>query len=464
MTPPPGRGHRPGGGRGGDHKEPPEKEREQARQQERHVEELSRGSLRAFPGVLGPGLVSGSSDDDPSAIASFAQAGSQFGYGLLWTAILTFPLMAAVQEMCARIALQTGTGLGVALRRRFPTWLVGACVLGLVVSNVVTLGADLGAVAAGIALLARGHAAATLLVVPVAAVVLALQVFATFEVIFRIFKWLTLALFAYVAAGLLSHPATLDVLRGTLVPHVESSTGFLLTLAAVFGTAFSPYILFWQGSMEATELERAGTRRWEIRHGVGPRHLRAARVDVLTGMFVAQAVMYFVILTSAATLHAHGVTRISGLDQAARALQPVAGSAAFVLFALGFIGAGMLATPVLSASAAYAVTELTGARGSLELKPRAASAFYAVIAAATAVGTALNFLHLDLIQVLVVASAISGAVSAPLILLVTAVGADRRVMRNRSSGPLSRTLTSVAGAAMGLVALAWLCSPLLRRL
>jgi NRAMP (natural resistance-associated macrophage protein)-like metal ion transporter len=442
----------------------PHLERRREEEVERTVEALERGDPRAYLRVLGPGLISGASDDDPSAIASFAQAGSQFGYGLLWSAPFTFPLMAAVQEMCARIALQTGVGLGVALRRRFPSWLVGACVVGLVVSNVITLGADLGAVAAGLELLSRGHLHAVWMVAPAAVLVLLLQFRATYETIFHIFKWLTISLFAYVLAGLLAHPQGLEVLRATVVPHLETSSQFLLTMAAVFGTAFSPYILFWQGSMEVTEMERAGTRDQEMREGVDRRHLRAARIDVLTGMLFAQLVMYFVILTTAATLHAHGITDITSPDQAARALEPIAGPAAFLLFALGFIGAGMLAVPVLSGSAAYAVTEFLGIPGTLEAKPHAAPTFYALIAAATAAGLAMNFLGINVIQALVIASAISGAVSAPLILLITVFGADRHVMRNRASGPLSRTLTWTAGVVMSAVALAWIFSPLLSRI
>jgi NRAMP (natural resistance-associated macrophage protein)-like metal ion transporter len=441
----------------------PEKERLRALEQGRAVEELEHFSVRAFLRVLGPGLTSGGSDDDPSAIATFSQAGAQFGYGLLWSALFTFPLMAAVQEMCARISLHTGVGLGTVLRRRFPNWVVLLCIGGLVVSNVITLGADLGAVAAGGELLARGHVRAVWLVVPVAALVVLLMLRATFETIFSVFKWLTLTLFAYVAAGLLVHPPALEVIRATFVPHVETSSAFLLMMAAVFGTAFSPYILFWQGSMEVTEMERAGLHEESQRRGVDERHLRAARVDVFTGMFFAQMVMYFVILTSAAVLHTHGQTAISTPDQAAAALQPLAGPVAFLLFALGFIGAGMLAVPVLAGSSAYAICEYAAIPGTLEARPRYAPTFYALIVLATAVGTALNFTHINLIDALVIASAIGGAVSAPLILLVTVVGQDRRIMGERRSGRLSGTLTWTAGVLMSLIALAWVVSPLIGR-
>jgi Mn2+/Fe2+ NRAMP family transporter len=329
---------------------------------------------------------------------------------------------------------------------------------------VITLGADLGAVASGISLLSRGHLDPAWVVAPVVMLLLLMMFVATYELIFTTFKWLTLSLFAYVIAGFLAHPAGLEALRGTVVPHLELSSQFLLTLAAVFGTAFSPYILFWQGSMEVTEMEHLGRRQQEMREGVDQRHLRVARIDVLSGMFIAQAVMYFIILTTAATLNAHGITNITTPADAARALQPLAGSAAYVLFALGFIGAGLLAIPVLAGSAAYAVIELSGTTGSLELKPRAAPTFYALIAVSMLLGLGMNFLHINIIQALVVASAISGAVAAPLILLVSVLGADRRHMRDRVSGPLSRTLTWTAGVLMAVIAAAWIFSPLLSRI
>jgi Mn2+/Fe2+ NRAMP family transporter len=216
--------------------------------------------------------------------------------------------------------------------------------------------------------------------------------------------------------------------------------------------------------MEVTELEHRGIREQEMRQGVDQRHLRVARIDVFSGMFIAQAVMYFIILTTAATLHAHGISNINTPDDAAKALEPLAGSAAFLLFALGFIGAGLLAIPVLAGSVAYAVTELAGTTGSLELKPRAAPTFYALIALSMLIGLGMNFLHINVIQALVVASAISGAVAAPLILLVSVLGADRRMMRDRVSGPLSRTLTWIAGVLMSVIAAAWILSPLLSRI
>jgi Mn2+/Fe2+ NRAMP family transporter len=219
-------------------------------------------------------LITGASDDDPSGIGTYSQVGSQFGYGLLWLALFTFPLMAAVQEMCARIALHTGVGLDLSLRRKFPTWLVGTCILALFLANTINVGADLGAGASGVSLLTHGTVQAIWLVIPVALLILALQVFATYALIFRIFKWLTLALFAYVATALFAHPNIGQVVRATFVPHIELSNAFIAALVAVFGTTISPYLFFWQASSEVDEMKAAGLTTEVARHGVKLSELR----------------------------------------------------------------------------------------------------------------------------------------------------------------------------------------------
>lgn len=249
------------------------------------------GRLRNFLGVLGPGLITGASDDDPSGIGTYSQVGSQFGYGLLWTALFTFPLMSAVQELCARIALQTGQGLGASLRRKFPDWLVGLAILGLLVANTINIGADLGAVAAGGSLLSRGTIQTIWLVVPVAALILGMQVFSTYATIFKIFKWLTIALFAYVISAIYAHPRLRDVLTATFVPHVELSRPFITAVVAVFGTTISPYLFFWQASSEVDELRAAGRVIEVRRRGVRGSDLRAARADILIGMLFSNVVM-----------------------------------------------------------------------------------------------------------------------------------------------------------------------------
>ena len=407
----------------------------------------------AYLRILGPGLITGASDDDPSGIGTYSQVGSQFGYGLLWTALLTFPMMSAVQELCARIALQTGVGLGVSLRRKFPTWLVGLAILGLLAANTFNVGADLGAVAAGGQLLSRGAVETLWLVVPVALLIIGMQLFATYATIFRIFKWLTLALFAYVVTAFFAQPQLGEVVRATLVPHVEFTRDFLMALVAVLGTTISPYLFFWQASSEVDELAAAGGTTEAGRAGLRRGELRAARIDIMIGMAFSNLVMYFIILTSAAVLHAHGKTDIQTADQAAAALAPLAGPFAFVVFSLGMIGAGLLAIPILSGSAAYAAKDFLGLRGNLASKPRYRPTFYVMLALATVVGVALNFIHLNPIRALFISAVINGVVAPPLLLLIVLLGADRFVMKRYVSGKLSLTLTGITIAFMALAAI-----------
>lgn len=404
--------------------------------------------------TLGPGLITGASDDDPSGIGTYAQVGSQFGFGLLWTALFTFPLMAAVQELCARIALETGQGLGASLRRKFPVWLVGLAVLGLIVANTINVGADLGAVAAGGSLLSRGMIHTIWLVVPVAALILGLQIFASYETIFKIFKWLTVALFAYVIDALYVHPDLRQVLWATVVPHVEISRDFVTAFVAVFGTTISPYLFFWQASSEVDELARAGRVTENRRRGCRTSDLRAARTDVVVGMFFSNVVMYFIILTAAAVLHAHGKTDIQTAEQAAAALRPLAGPFAFLVFAIGLIGAGLLAIPILSGSATYALKEFLGLRGSLASSPRQGLIFYAFLSAATVAGVAINFLHIDPIRALFWTAVINGLVAPPLLVLIVLLGSDRGIMHTRVSGGLSKSLTWIVTAIMAVAAVA----------
>jgi NRAMP (natural resistance-associated macrophage protein)-like metal ion transporter len=406
--------------------------------------------------VLGPGLITGASDDDPSGIGTYSQVGSQFGYGILWMALFTFPMMAAIQELCARIALHTGVGLGIALRRKFPTWLVGICIVGLLAANTINLGADLGAVALGGSMLTKGLIHQAWLLVPVAALILYLQLFVSYQVIFKIFKWLTLALFAYVVTMFLAHPALMDVVKGTFVPHIEFSKNFITAMVAVLGTTISPYLFFWQASAEIDEMRASGRQNEAARRGVRLHELRAARTDILIGMAFSQIVMYAIILTCAAVLHAHGKTDIQSADQAAQALAPFLGPFAFIAFAAGMIGTGLLAIPILSGSAAYAVKEFMGWKGGLAAKPRYRPTFYGIIAAATLAGLAMNFLHIDPIRALFWTAVINGMVAPPLMILIVLLGSDRKFMEDKVSGWLSKTLTWAGTISMTAAALALL--------
>jgi Mn2+/Fe2+ NRAMP family transporter len=339
----------------------------------------------------------------------------------------------------------------VSLRRKFPTWLVGLAILGLLAANTFNVGADLGAVAAGGQLLSRGALHTLWLVVPVALLIIVMQLFLSYATIFKIFKWLTLALFAYVITAFFAHPQLLEVVKGTFVPHLEFSKDFLMALVAVLGTTLSPYLFFWQASSEVDELTAAGATTEEGRRGLKKSELRAARVDIMIGMAFSNMVMYFIILTSAAVLHAHGKT-IQTADQAAAALAPLAGPFAFIVFAVGMIGAGLLAIPILSGSACYAAKEFLGLRGNLASKPRYRPTFYIMLGLATVVGVVLNFVHLDPIRALFIAAVINGVMAPPLLLLIVLLGADAGVMKRHVSGKLSLALTGAATAVMALAA------------
>ena len=428
------------------------------------LDAAKRKGLLGYLQLLGPGLITGASDDDPSGIGTYSQVGSQFGYGLLWLALFTFPLMSAVQELCARIALQTGVGLGASLQRKFPRWLVGFAIVGLLAANTFNVGADLGAVAAAGSLLSRGALHALWLVVPIALLIIVLQVFASYAAIFKIFKWLTLALFAYVITAFFAHPPLLEVVKATFIPHLEFSKDFVMALVAVLGTTISPYLFFWQASSEVDELAAAGATNPQTgRRGLRRSELRAARTDVLIGMAFSNLVMYFIILTSAAVLHAHGKTGVQTADQAAAALAPLAGPFAFIVFSVGLIGAGLLAIPILTGSAAYAIKEFFGFGGSLASKPKDRPTFYVILTVATVAGVVMNFVHLDPIRALFIAAVINGVVAPPLLLLIVLLGADAAVMTRYVSGKVSLTLTGLATVFMAVAAITMFVTILARQ-
>ena len=398
----------------------------------------ARRRVRRFFAELGPGLITGAADDDPSGISTYSVAGAAFGYAPLWTALFSFPLMAAVQLMCARLGLVSGRGLASVIRRRYsPRVLWGACAL-LVVANVINIGADLG-----------GMAAVSEMVTGVKAVfwtplyagfIVSLLFWSSYRQIARIFKWLTLVLFAYVLTAFLAHPDWGAVLRATVVPRVEWSNGFLAIFVGILGTTISPYLFFWQAAQEVEEDRAAGRRTVRQRRGATDAELRRARTDVVTGMFFSNLVMYFIILTTAATLHAGGQTTIATARQAAEALRPLAGEWAYWLFAIGLIGTGMLGVPVLAGSCAYAVAEAEIWRGSLEDTPRLARRFYAVVAVSMLVGLALNFVGLDAVTMLFWSAVVNGVLAAPLIVLVVLLTSDRAVMGKRVNPPFLRWL------------------------
>jgi NRAMP (natural resistance-associated macrophage protein)-like metal ion transporter len=404
------------------------------------------GRFRRFFSNLGPGLITGAADDDPSGISTYSITGATFGYAPLWTAIFSFPLMAAVQIMCARLGMVTGLGLAGVIRVRYPRWILwSACAL-LVVANIVNIAADLGGMADVMQLLTGVHA---LFWTPAYAVLLVCLLFWTsYRSIVRIFKWLTLALFAYIAAAFLSHPDWSAVLQSTLIPRVQWTSAFWATLVGILGTTISPYLFFWQAAQEVEVDVANGKTTVKEREGASARELRRSRNDVLVGMFFSNLVMYFIILTSAATLHAHGNTTISSARDAAEALRPFAGNAAYWLFSLGLIGAGMLGVPVLAGSCAYAIAEAADWVGSLEVHPPLAHGFYAVIGIAMALGLGLNYAGLNAVRMLFWAAVLNGALAPPLLVLVVLLTSREDVMGEHRNGLLLRSLGWMCAAVM----------------
>jgi len=374
---------------------------------------------------LGPGLITGAADDDPSGISTYSVAGAMFGYLPLWTALVSFPLMTAVQLMCARLGLVTGLGLAGVIRRRYSRWVLwGACTL-LIVANVINIAADLGGMAEATTMVTG---APVTLMVPVYGVLLvSLLMWSSYRSIARVFKWLTLVLLAYILTAFVARADWRLALQATFIPHMEWSRAFFSVLVAILGTTISPYLFFWQAAQEVEE-ERALGRDFAHRRGATREELDACRIDVTTGMFASNTIMYFIIMTTAATLHAQGKTHIATAQEAAEALRPLAGAGAYWLFTLGLIGTGMLAVPVLAGSCAYAIAEASAWRGSLNRQPGRAKKFYLVIAVAVALGIALNYFGFNAIGLLFTTAVINGILAPPLIVIVLLLTGDRTVM------------------------------------
>lgn len=408
--------------------------------------------VRKFFSELGPGLITGAADDDPSGISTYSVTGASFGYAPLWTALFSYPLMASVQLMCARLGMVTGRGLAGVLRRNYSRWILwGACGL-LIVANVVNIGADLGGMAEATEMMTGVN---SLVWTPVyAALITSLLFWTSYRFIARVFKWLTLVLFAYVLAAFLAKPDWSAVLRSTFVPHIEWSSAYLATFVGILGTTISPYLFFWQASQEVEEERKMGRKTVGKRKGATQQELRNSRIDVLTGMFFSNVVMYFIILTTAATLHAHGQTNIETAQQAAEALRPLAGNGAYFLFTLGLIGTGMLGVPVLAGAAAYAIAEAGAWRGTLEDRPRLAKKFYAVVAASMLLGVGLQYLGVNAVKMLFWSAVLNGVLAPPLIVLVVLLTSSKKVMGEHVNPPLLKWLGWATSAVMAVAAVA----------
>jgi Mn2+/Fe2+ NRAMP family transporter len=411
------------------------------------AKETRSGRAKGLLQKLGPGLVTGASDDDPSGIGTYSQVGAQFGYGLLWTMVLSYPLMAAIQEISARIGRVTGVGIAANLRKNFPKPLLYAVLFVVSVANVFNLGADIGAMGAATQLVLPGNASLFTLIFGLGSLAGVLLVpYSTYA---KYLKWLTLSLFAYVGVVFFTHVPWLTVLHATLLPHVELSGKYLTAVVAVLGTTISPYLFFWQASQEVEEvranhgekpLKRAPAQAYE--------QLGRIRIDTYLGMAFSNVVAFFIILTAAATLHAHGITEISTSAQAAKTLEPLAGRFAFLLFVCGIVGTGLLAVPVLAASACYGIGEACQWKTSLERKPAEAIRFYAAIAVATVMGLSLNFMRIDPVKALFWAAILNGIVAGPLMAVIMIMASSRKVMGKLVIPPYLKGVGWTATAVM----------------
>lgn len=385
------------------------------------------GILSRFIRTLGPGFITGASDDDPSGIGTYSQAGAQLGFGIGWTMLFTFPLMSAIQEISARIGRTTGQGIAGNLCRHYPGWSLFLMVSLLFLANAINIGADLNAMADALRLLVGGHRA--FYVVLFAAVCVIAIVFLDYSTYARVLKWSTLSLFAYVATLLVVKISWFEALLGLLIPKISLTSDYLTTLVAILGTTISPYLFFWQASNEVEEVRaRDAAKPLKRAPRQAASELERIRADTLIGMGFSNLIAIAIIIATAATLHQNGVTDIESSTQAAEALRPIAGDLAFALFAMGIVGTGLLAVPVLAGSAAYAVGEACKWPVGLSKKPSQAAAFYSTLTAAAALGVVLTFSPIDPIKALYWSAVINGIVAVPIMILMMDMVRQPRVM------------------------------------
>ena len=381
---------------------------------------------RSLLSALGPGLITGAADDDPSGIGTHSQVGAEFGYGLAWTFVLSFPLMVVIQEIAAEIGRVTGAGIARNLRRHYPRVILYVMVSLLLVANIVNLGADLSAMGAALALLAGGKPGLYTLLFGI--VCIALEVGLSYPQYSAVLKWATLSLFTYVAVVIVAHVPWGHALRSLIVPELQFNAAYATAFVAILGTTISPYLFFWQAGQEIEEQHRHHAKPLCITPKAAGPELKRIRIDTLTGMAFSTLISLAIVFATAATLHANGVRDIATSSQAAEALRPIAGQFAFAMFAVGIIGTGLLAVPVLAGSAAYAVTEMAGQAGSLDAKPLSAKLFYATIAVTTLAGASLNFVGIDPARALYWAAVVNGILAGPLMIMMMLIVRNPRAM------------------------------------
>jgi NRAMP (natural resistance-associated macrophage protein)-like metal ion transporter len=387
----------------------------------------TKSGARAILWKLGPGLITGAADDDPSGIATYSQVGAQFGYGMLWTMLFSFPLMAAIQEISARIGRVSGIGIAGNIRRHYPRPYLYGIVSLLLIANIFNIGADIGAMGAAAGLIFPGSPA--LFVILAGGISLTMQILIPYSSYVKYLKWLTLALFSYVITAIILHEPRWEAIRATFLPSLSLHRGYFTALIAILGTTISPYLFFWQASEEVEDVNlNAKEQPVKDAPKQAPAQLQRIQFDTFLGMAFSNLVAFFIILTSASTLYSHGIRDIQTADQAARALEPLAGRFAFSIFALGIVGTGLLAVPVLAGSAAYAVSEVFQWTASLELKPKRAVGFYATIGIATFTGLLLNFIHLNPIKALFWSAVLNGVVAWPVMAFMMLLARNPKVM------------------------------------
>jgi NRAMP (natural resistance-associated macrophage protein)-like metal ion transporter len=409
-------------------------------------------------GSLGPGLITGASDDDPSGVATYSQAGAKFGLGMLWITVFTIPLMVAIQEISARIGRATGRGIAANLRRYYSAWISYPIIVLLILANTINIGADIGAMGAAVKMLigGPGHVYSVLLAV----VSLVLQIWIPYESYAKVLKWLTLTLLAYIGVIFAVHVPWAKVVRATFLPPIHLDAAYLSLLVAVLGTTISPYLFFWQASLEVQELKDHHSQHALRRADDQEIHaqFRRIRIDTWVGMTFSNVVAFYIILTAAVTLHTQGITDIQTADQAAAALKPIAGGFASLLFASGIVATGLLAVPVLAGAGAYGLGELLNWPTGLERKPRHAKGFYGIIAAATLLGTGINFTRLDPIKALIYSALINGVVAVPIMVILMFMMRNPRIMGKLAGGSKSLwwfgwlATAVMAAAVIGMVA------------
>ena len=386
--------------------------------------------------TLGPGLTTGASDDDPSGIATYSQAGAQYGFKLLWMAAFTFPLMAIIQEMCARIGLITGRGLANNIRIHFGRKVLYISTIFLFAANTFNIGADIGAMASAVQLL-RPSLDFSLLVVLLTIFIILVQIFSPYDKYAKYLKWLALILITYILSAILAKPDWHLVLKSSLIPSITLSKNSFLLIAAILGTTITPYLFFWQTSQEIEEEIAAGQTTIAQRKLTSRQDIKKMRIDVWSGMFLSNVVMFFIIAACASVLFTHGITNINTASQAALALKPFAGNLAFWLFAIGIIGVGLLAIPVMAGASAYAISESLGKRQGLSKKLREAYSFYGVIIISMLIGLAINFIGLNPIKALIYSAVLNGIVAPIILVLILLIARNQKIMGRWKNGKVS---------------------------